>query len=122
MLLRRATMLLAFLVLKSVVVAPAMATSPVPPITVFCAPGSSAMTPENDKILQSSAENYRRLSKPSHASVWAYGEVSRSTACAYAVKKRLIELGIPAERIEVRVIGQPMVREKPEYTFVEISP
>jgi hypothetical protein len=91
----------------------AMALSPAPPQRVFCTPGSSLVAPskDNDKVLQSAAENFWRRITPGRLKVRAWvnlpepseSSLALSTACAYAVKERLVELGLRSDRIDVDI-------------------
>lgn len=98
---------------------------------VFCASGSSVIAPPKDIVLQSAAETYWRRITPGRVGLWAYTDLPEaseaslalSTACAYAVKKRLVELGVPSDRIDIGGVQvSPLnVWGAPGYTFVEIK-
>jgi hypothetical protein len=80
--------------------------------------------------LQTAAENFWRSVTPARVSISAWvnlPEVSESslalaTACAYAVKKRLVELRVPSDRIDIGSINvTPWRTLPPGYTYVEIK-
>jgi hypothetical protein len=111
---------------------PAVALSPVPPLAVFCAPGSSVIVlfKNGDRALETAAENFWRRNTPGRVGISAsvnLPEVSESglalaTACAYAVKKRLVELRVPSDRIDIDSINvTPSQILPPGYTYVEIK-
>lgn len=110
-----------------------VALSPAPPQRVFCTTGSSVVAPskDNDNVLQSAAENFWRRITPGRLKVRAWvnlpeaSELSLalSTACAYAVKERLVQLGVRSDRIDVDVSvyhwrSQVML---PGHTFVDVE-
>jgi hypothetical protein len=109
----------------------AMALSPVPPVVVFCAPGSSVIAPTKDIVLQSAAENYWRRITPGRVGVWAYtnlpeaseASLALSTGCAYAVKRRLVALGVPSDQIDIGGVHVSPLNAlgAPGYTVVEIK-
>jgi len=115
--------------------APVMAISPPPTPVVFFAPGSSALTPLAEQTLQLVASDFRRMSGGIRFIVWAHTDsaearsssVALSPARALAVKKRLIELGIPTDRIEVaafadsrRLVNTPPGAAEPQNRRAEI--
>lgn len=105
------------------VAVPVMAVSPLSPAIVFFAPGSSALTPLGEQTLQSVLSIYRGngggiryvLLAHTDAADAQSSSVALSPARALAVKKRLIELGIPADRIEVSAFGdsRPLAKVQP---------
>lgn len=82
-----------------------------------------------DRALQTAAENFWRRITPGRVSISSsvnLPEVSElslalATACAYAVRKRLVELGVPSDRIDIGSINvTPWQILPPGYTYVEI--
>lgn len=77
------------------------------------------ITPPNDKVVRSAAETFQRIGNQAHVEIRAHTDgaearsssVTLSPARAEAVKKRLIDLGVAADRIEIRVYAdsRPMV-------------
>jgi OmpA-OmpF porin, OOP family len=108
----------AFLILY-LVVAPAMALSPAPTPTIFFDSGSIVITPPNDKVVRSAVDTFQQIGNQAHMANRAHTDgaearpssVTLPPARAEAVKKRLVELGVPADRIEVWVYAdsRPMV-------------
>ena len=102
---------------------PVMAVSPLSPAIVFFAPGSSTLTPLGEQTLQSVLSLHRRngggiryvLLAHTDSAEAQSSSVALSPARALAVKKRLIELGVPADRIEVSAFGdsRPLAKVEP---------
>ncbi|MPZ29789.1 MAG: OmpA family protein [Rhodospirillales bacterium] len=99
--------LLASIVL-ALLVSTAAALSP-PSFMVFFSPGSTAITEEGDKTIEVVASVFRQRIDPlvvimAHAdgAEAQSSSIDLSPARGVAVKRRLVEFGVPADRIEIQ--------------------
>ena len=112
-----AATLVAFLAVAAGVV-PSGAMSP-PSYMVFFAFGSAEISPQGDNTLRGFASDFQKTGSRARAFVAAHTDAAEarsqdmalSPARGAAVKNRLVEFGVPADRIQVWVYGdsQPLV-------------
>ncbi len=111
---------LALCVLWSVaVIAPANALLP-PSHIIFFSTGSAEIKPNGDNVLKEVASTFQKIGIAARVLIAAHTDsaeaqsqsVTLSTELGAAAKQRLVELGIPADRIWVSVYGdsQPWVK------------
>jgi outer membrane protein OmpA-like peptidoglycan-associated protein len=98
---------------------PVMALTPPPLPIVFFESASSAIGPEADNALKAAVDDFQRRPDRARIDLRAHtdGAEARTSSSALspargdAVKKRLVELGVPADRIEIWAFtdSQPLV-------------
>ena len=122
MLRRSAVTLVALIAMGRAFGTSAMAIQTPLPSMIFFDPGSSAINSQGEDAISKAAGRFHSSSTRNRLTIEAHtnGAEARSSSDlsprrAEAVKKRLLELGLPADRIEIRVYGdlRPLVIAPP---------